>query len=26
MMMMDKNSDEIAGMIQKWLVDKKLVD
>jgi pimeloyl-ACP methyl ester carboxylesterase len=26
MMMMDKNSDEIAGMIQKWLVDKKLAD
>ena len=24
MMMMDKNSDQIAGMIQKWLVDKGL--
>ena len=24
MMMMDKNSDQIAGLIQKWLVDKGL--
>ena len=26
MMMMDKNSDQIAGLIQKWLVSKGLAE
>jgi len=26
MMMMDKNSDQVAEVIQKWLVGKGLVD
>jgi len=26
MMMMDKNSDQVAGVIQKWLTDKGLAE